>query len=166
MKQAKPLKRSKQLTPFSREHHDALLFVWKIRQGLKNITAPNVIIDYIRWFWENNLQNHFELEEKLLIPPLPANDEFAKQMSIEHQALRHSIGEMDENSIAAFAEGLDAHIRFEERQLFPHIEKQLSTEQLNEILHQLDQSPECQTSWKNEFWKTNKNGGSDSSMGL
>jgi len=153
MKQVKPLKRSEQLTPLSREHHDALLFIWKIKKGLKNHTPINIIIDYIRWFWENNLQNHFELEEKLLLPPLPTNDEFAMRLEQEHRTLRHFIDEMDENSIGVFADTLDAHIRFEERQLFPHLEKQLSVDQLNEIFHQLDHSRECQTSWKNEFWK-------------
>ena len=36
--EAKPIKRSKQLSPLSREHHDGLLFAWKIRQGFENGT--------------------------------------------------------------------------------------------------------------------------------
>ena len=33
-KEIKPIKRSKQLAPLSREHHDGLMYVWKIREVL------------------------------------------------------------------------------------------------------------------------------------
>ena len=39
MEEIKPLKRSKELAPLSREHHDGLLFAWKIKQGLANGNA-------------------------------------------------------------------------------------------------------------------------------
>ena len=46
MEEIKPLKRSKELAPLSREHHDGLLFAWKIKQGLANGTPikPFVVI--------------------------------------------------------------------------------------------------------------------------
>ena len=36
MNQPKPIKRSKELVPLSKEHHEGLLFAWKIKQGLQN----------------------------------------------------------------------------------------------------------------------------------
>ena len=51
-----------------------------------------------------------------------------------------------------FINRLEKHIRFEERELFPHIEEQLSVEQLNSVLAQLDHDHACSAEWKEEFW--------------
>lgn len=156
MKEIQPLKRSKQLAPLSREHHDALLFIWKIKQGLKKGTQGRIILDYITWYWKNNLKNHFEQEEKLLLPHLSAHDDLAKQLKMEHKTICQLANEIDDNSILSFANVLNAHIRFEERQLFPHIEKKVSPNDLNQIFQELDGVPQCETQWKNEFWVSKK----------
>jgi hemerythrin-like domain-containing protein len=156
MKEIKPVKRSKQLAPLSREHHDALMFIWKIKEGLKNGTPPAIISGYINWYWKNNLQNHFEQEEKLLLPHLPVNDDLAAQLKKEHETIRRLINKMDDSSATLLADTLNAHIRFEERQLFPHVERVVSTEQLNEIFGQLAHQPQCETQWSNSFWISRK----------
>ncbi|NJO25088.1 MAG: hypothetical protein HC867_03800 [Bacteroidia bacterium] len=74
MEKTEPIKRSPQLAPLSREHHDGLLFVWKIRQGLQNNTDVLTIADFILWYDEQHLKTHFETEEKLLPPFFPAGD--------------------------------------------------------------------------------------------
>jgi hemerythrin-like domain-containing protein len=154
MKDIKPIKRSEQLIPFSREHHDALLFIWKIRQGLKNGTPISTISDYIKWFWQNHLAEHFDQEEKLLLPHLHKTNNLANQLLMEHNLIRSIINkEFNKDSISEFADILDNHVRFEERQLFPHIEQTVSLEDLNEIGKQLNALPHCDTNWKNEFWK-------------
>ena len=66
----KPIKRSKELAPLSREHHEGLLFAWKIKQGLKNETETKLIAEYVQWFWKNHLQEHFTEEEQILAPYL------------------------------------------------------------------------------------------------
>ena len=154
MKETKPIKRSKQLTPFSHEHHDALLFIWNIKQGLKNKTAIETISGYVRWFWKNHLKEHFDQEEKLLLPYLQGN-EMGRRLKREHAAIRNlAASARAEESFASLAEMLNAHIRFEERQLFPHIEKIASIDQLNRIFEQLQQSPQCTATWDKKFWKT------------
>jgi hemerythrin-like domain-containing protein len=157
MKDIKPIKRSEQLISLSREHHDALLFIWKIRQGLKNETAVSIISDFINWFWQNHLVEHFRQEEEILIPYLSNSDKLSVQMLKEHALIKSEMRkEFNKNSIAAFADILDKHVRFEERELFPHIEKTVSTDQLNKIGEQLNATSHCDSGWENEFWK-NKN---------
>jgi len=149
----KPIKRSEQLAPLSRDHHDALLFVWKIKQGLKNGTDPEEIASYVQWFWNNHLQLHFSQEEHLLLPHLPESDEMAKQLKAEHQDIREIVAApLHISSLASLAGKMESHIRFEERKLFPHVEKNLSSGQLNSIHKQLDHQPHCLEKWENEFW--------------
>lgn len=152
----KPIKRSQQLAPLSREHHDALLFVWKIRKGLENGTEPSLIAKYARWYWENNLQLHFNSEENTLLPSLGTNDDLAKQLIKEHELIRQLIKEIDPGTIALLADTLDKHIRFEERQLFPYIEETISQAELNKIHDQLNDHPECSSKWDEEFWLRKK----------
>jgi hemerythrin-like domain-containing protein len=152
MNEIRPIKRSEQLAPLSREHHDALLFIWKIKKGLKNKTSIQIIASYVQWFWNNHLKEHFDQEEKILLPFLSKN-KMTDQLKKEHETIRNLItAEMDESSIALLANTLNDHIRFEERQLFPDIEKEVSVEQLNEIFKQLDHQPQCETYAGDEFW--------------
>ena len=66
----KPIKRSTQLAPLSREHHEGLLFVWKIRQGIKKEVHPERMIAFVQWFWSTELEPHFRKEENVLLPHL------------------------------------------------------------------------------------------------
>jgi hemerythrin-like domain-containing protein len=154
MKDVKPVKRSSQLVPLSHDHHQALLFIWKIRQGLKNNTAVSIVSDYIKWFWKNHLVDHFNQEENILLPHLPKSDKLSIQLIAEHALIRSIVSkEFNKNSISEFADILDNHVRFEEREFFPHLEKTVSADQLNEIGKQIESARHCDTSWENEFWK-------------
>lgn len=151
-----PVKRSAQLTPLSRDHHDGLLLVWKIRQGLKNGTPLNDIAQYVQWFWQHHLQEHFQQEEALLAPRLPADNELLLQMLDEHQnieGLLHINEQIaDEALLIQIADALNDHIRFEERQLFPFAEKYIPVEELNAIHASLSQEKKECPKWENEFW--------------
>ncbi|MBL7739761.1 MAG: hemerythrin domain-containing protein [Chitinophagaceae bacterium] len=150
----KPIKRSEQLAPLSRDHHDALLFVWKIRQGLKNRTPEQEMIAYVHWYWNNHLQLHFSQEEHLLLPHLPESDDIAIRLKDEHRTIKEIISsQLTVSSLAVLADKMNDHIRFEERKLFPHIEKTLATGQLNSIYRQLEHQPHCHDKWENEFWQ-------------
>jgi hemerythrin-like domain-containing protein len=154
MKKIQPVKRSKQLVSLSKEHHDALLFIWKIKAGLKNGTPLTTLNDYIKWFWENYLKNHFDEEEKVLLPYLQAEDPGGQQLIEEHTALKKMIGdELNETSLGSFTTLLNDHIRFEERTLFPHLERILSEHQLDQIAKQLSSHPQCKADWQDQFWK-------------
>ena len=155
--ESKPIKRSEQLKPLSHDHHDGLLFAWKIKQGVKKGSDPKIISKYVNWFWENHLQLHFKKEDELLVPLMPADDQLINRMSEEHEeieALVHINANIaDEANLTLIADKVNDHIRFEERLLFPHIESSLSTYQLDFILKKLMvDPPEC-SKWDEEFWK-------------
>ena len=151
----KPIKRSPELAPLSREHHEGLLFVWKIRQGLKNKTDIAMINAYVRWFWKEILQHHMHKEEAVFLHLLP-DDMQLFRMSEEHiiiTKLYEEIEEWNEEALLDLASFIEKHIRFEERELFPHLEKTLSAFQLQEASQQLVQTPIC-NKWQDEFWIT------------
>jgi hemerythrin-like domain-containing protein len=156
MENIKPLKRSNELAPLSREHHEGLLFVWKIKQGLANKTSLDVMCNYTRWFWANHLKPHFKNEETLLIKYLPADNPLVKQMIKEHEKIKDLIFSLDkvpdEGNVKLVAEYLNNHIRFEERLLFPYAEQLLTPDQLKEIFNHLPKELKCESEWQNEFW--------------
>jgi len=156
MEEIKPLKRSKELAPLSREHHDGLLFAWKIKQGLTNGTSIETLCNYTRWFWSNHIKPHFKEEEKVLVKFLPEDNALVKQMFREHAQIRDLVISLDKepdlSSLQLLAEFVNNHIRFEERQLFPYAEQTLTPEQLNEIYKELPNELQCDTQWKDEFW--------------
>ena len=156
MEETKPIKRSKELAPLSREHHDGLLFAWKIKQGLANGTPIETLCNYTRWFWLNHIKPHFKDEEKVLVKFLPEDNALVQQMFREHAQIRDLLLSLDKEpypgSFQELAGLISDHIRFEERQLFAYAEENLSPEQLDEIYKDLPHDSNCETEWKEEFW--------------
>ena len=159
-KEVKPIKRSKQLTPLSKDHHDGLLFAWKIKQGLKNGADIKLIAEYVQWFWKNHLEEHFREEEQILAPHLPADNELLSRMIDEHheiEAMVHINENIpDEAMLGNLAQAIDDHIRFEERELFPYAEKAIPEKELNLIFEQLSKEPVQCEKWEHEFWVRSK----------
>jgi len=165
MEKSKPIKRSMELAPLSRDHHEGLLFVWKIKQGLANNTAPETLYRFTRWFWDVHLSSHFKSEEEVLVKYLPAEHPLVQQMIAEHTQIRDllfSLGQVpDLATLKQFADKLNDHIRFEERHLFVYAERMLTPGQLNEIYQQLQKPLSCSTGphtkeWDDEFWVKKK----------
>ena len=153
----KPIKRSPQLAPLSREHHDGLLFAWKIRQGLKNKTPLEQLRNYALWYWRNHIKPHFFQEEKILLPSLPPDHPLALRLKEEHDYIRELIlgldDEADARTMVILCDLIDQHIRFEERELFGYLEELLPVDVLDKIFKQLENHPvNCDTDWKDEFW--------------
>lgn len=152
----KPIKRSPQLAPLSREHHDALLFVWKLRQGFQLETPVDKLRDYTLWYWKEHTKSHFYQEEKILLPYMQKDDAMAIQMQNEHAQIRELILALDKEpdieSFRLLSDLAEKHIRWEERKLFPHLEQILSTEQLDAILKELQLHPVTCNEWTDVFW--------------
>jgi iron-sulfur cluster repair protein YtfE (RIC family) len=159
MDQPKPIRRSKELVPLSKEHHEGLLFGWKIKQGLANGTEKAIISRFIQWFWETDLQEHFRKEEQVLAPHLPQDNEWVRQMFSEHEeieALIHVNAMIpDEDIMNQLAGSITNHIRFEERVLFPYAEGVIPASEMEEIHRQLIDVKQKQ-SWAEEFWMRKK----------
>ena len=101
-------------------------------------------------FFDRHLQQHFAVEEEFVFPAArsagtPAGD-LVSQLLDEHREMTSQIRSLAENpqvaaaDLAAFGEILNAHIRLEDRQLFPLMEAEVSPEVLLE-LQQLLESP-------------------------
>ncbi|MCE3283042.1 MAG: hemerythrin protein [Chitinophagaceae bacterium] len=131
-----PVTRTQELQPLSRQHHNGLLFCLLLKKGLKLGADSDVMREFIQWFWFKDLSHHFELEENYLIPLKRGYPDLAEdidRMVDEHHELRNIINEISLNAtsdaIDELQKSLEMHIRFEERILFPLIEKTISIEQ-------------------------------------
>ena len=151
----KPIKRSEQLAPLSRDHHEGLLLVWKIRQGIKLKIEKESISKYCSWFWQHHLQEHFRKEEQFLLQIIPSSHELMQQMFSEHELIKEQLHELDQKSayekLEQFAQTLNDHIRFEERKLFSEIENTATPEQLDQIAKELNDE-KVTAVWNDEFW--------------
>lgn len=154
--ETKPIKRSEQLAPLSREHHDGLLFAWKIKQGLENRTPLDTLRKYSLWYWQHHIKPHFFQEEKILSPYIAPDHPMIIRMKEEHDHIRELIlgldAEADKRTMIILADLINQHIRFEERELFVYLEKTLPPEKLNTILEELEKHPLQKEEWKEEFW--------------
>ncbi|MBL7748701.1 MAG: hemerythrin domain-containing protein [Chitinophagaceae bacterium] len=155
--ETKPIKRSKQLAPLSREHHDGLLFAWKIKQGLENRASMESMAKYASWYWRHHIKPHFFQEEKILMPYMPEGHPMAKRLKEEHDHIRELILELgeeaDKRHLLLLCDLTTQHIRFEERELFGYLEQLLTPEQLDNVFKQLEEHPvSCNEEWKEEFW--------------
>lgn len=149
-----PLKRVEQIRDFSREHHFGLLLGWKIKTGLNKNIDPNRILTYVNWFWKNHLIPHFEEEERLLFPLLPESNPLRKEALEQHEEIYTKVINLqaEASSLLAFKDLLDAHIRFEERELFMEIQNRATPKQLNQVA-KLHQSTDFVENTEDMFWK-------------
>lgn len=154
----KPIKRDPALVRFSRDHHFGLLLVWKMREGMRKKTETRRIADYALNFFRNELEPHFKDEEKHLFPKLDEDSELRIRAEKEHVKLRALArrleeAEADHDLLVNFSDLLEMHIRFEERQLFNHMQETFTRSQLDEILGSAEEQ-KCSTDseWKDQFW--------------
>lgn len=159
MNQRKPIKRSKALIEFSKDHHFGLLLVWKIRKGLQLGVLPQRIGDYAIFFYQQDLLAHFKEEEQTLFILLPDDDPHRLQAEREHEEVYQHIETLQADRantevLVSLAGLLERHIRFEERTLFPHIESRLSEKELNELAQSAVKRPhDIDAQWNDHFWE-------------
>jgi hemerythrin-like domain-containing protein len=142
------MKRHKSLFPLSHEHQHGLALALKLKYPKRQLSSSNEaeiseLKSELADKYENILRKHFRKEERYLVPGFEDNN-LMKQMLGEHIKLEGLYNKIVSNSegwkleqqrdkLNLFGELLDLHIRFEERELFPMIEKSLSEEQLEEL---------------------------------
>jgi hemerythrin-like domain-containing protein len=142
------MKRHKSLLPLSHDHQHGLALALRLKYTKKPLSSSpeeeiSLLKNELTDKYENVLRKHFLLEEKYLAPGFEEN-ELIKQMLFEHKKLEGLYNKLvngtekwtlrqQRDKLNLFGELLDLHIRFEERELFPMIEKSLSEEQLKEL---------------------------------
>ena len=126
------MKRSQTLQPLSRDHHAALSLgraCQSAAQSCDEATVSQTCQRAITAF-SKELDPHFQIEEQTLLPLLNTAETrpLVLRTLAEHQQLRELLDELNKNDIDAlnnFGKCLTAHVRFEERELFPVIESLL-----------------------------------------
>ena len=157
-----PLKRHPAIVSFSRDHHFGLLLVWKIRQGLKKSINPERISKYVAFFFREDLEKHFKEEEMLLFSKLPVTDDLRKRAEADHQII-YTLGaaiekrKFDPALLYHLADLLEEHIRFEERELFYHLQDIISVADMEKIESRFsNNSKSIDENWDDVFWEVNK----------
>lgn len=151
------MKRNKHLVSISREHHFILLFCWKVRTGVKTNISYKRIRDYVDYFWRHILQPHLEEEEQCL--SACREDILVQKALADHQQMKEYAAQLllqdngDNKDMLHLADMVDSHTRFEERELFPHLEETLPDAVLENIGRLLaTQHAIFKDEYADEFW--------------
>jgi iron-sulfur cluster repair protein YtfE (RIC family) len=137
------------LIPLSREHQYALLLCLRIHRGLLDHEADPKWLrmkagQSVRFF-DEDLVTHFQAEEEFLFPEMRELSGAARiidELLVEHAKIRRlsdrlrqiGVGSLAE-TLKEFADTLEAHIRKEERELFPIFEQQALPEKMSRVEH-------------------------------
>ena len=122
-----PMKRNPELRDLSEEHHYSLVAARTLRLAAEGKRSLSDAVAAFWEQWEREIGPHFRSEEEMLLPAFaghPGSDALIARTLAEHAALRELTRSLPE-SAAETARLLHAHIRFEERELFPAIEAAL-----------------------------------------
>lgn len=158
MSNQNPIRRHAAIVSFSKDHHFGLLLVWKIRQGLHKSVDANRISRYVQFFFKEDLGKHFKEEEELLFRWLPAGDVLRGQAEADHRAIRGLVAaiEIDQEEttlLIQLADRLEQHIRFEERELFNHLQTRIPEEDLELAAGRVSGiSRSLDDAWEDKFW--------------
>jgi iron-sulfur cluster repair protein YtfE (RIC family) len=140
-------RRADSLIPLSREHQYALLLCLRIHRGLiehqKDSKWQQTKAAHAVRFFDGDLVTHFCAEEESLFPAmnyLPGAAAIIHELLAEHRRigrLIHRLRQVEAHSLAAtleeFADTLEAHIRKEERELFPIYEQHAAPETMSRV---------------------------------
>jgi len=147
MPDMKSNRRHESLIPLSREHHYGLLVCLRIHRGIENHQADVIWLseraEKVIHFFESDLKTHFKAEEEIVFPAMSGIEDSRAtidQLVEEHRKLERFVQRLREARdlqlaplLREFADLLEAHIRTEERVLFPRYERSVSTEQASKV---------------------------------
>lgn len=156
----KPIKRNENIVKLSRDHHASLMFCWKLRQGIKQHISHERMVQYVKYFLDSHMTTHFKEEEDFLFQPLQDDKvQKAKSDHVEILKLTNTVLVSDKedlgDELARLADLVDAHVRYEERILFPHLEQNLTEVQLENIGRSISEEP-LKDLYEDEFWVRSK----------
>lgn len=135
------MKRNPELLVLSREHYRALKLALDAKKAGEK-AAPEEIAAVAAFLVEaaaKDLEPHFRVEEAHLLPAMGAAGchELVARTLEEHRLLREAVVALAAPTPAVllhFAELLQAHVRFEERELFQAAQEQLDPAALAVLL--------------------------------
>ena len=147
------MKRHPSLRPFSDDHHQGLVNARRLRRAAsgEGSNPASTAQDFLD-FWQRDTSHHFRKEEDVLLPVLARyggdlDERPILQMLTQHARIRGLAmqlgdeleqGEVREDTLRSLGEQLEAHIRLEEREVFPLIEETLPEGALQEVASRLE----------------------------
>ena len=138
------MKRHPALEQLSRDHHHALVVAQRLKRadGATAAQAREAFLAY----WDADGRAHFREEEEVLLPacaghldveaPLVARV-LTDHVTIRHLAGRLAAGDRALDLVHVLGLRLERHVRHEERELFPEIERVLPDAELETLVDQL-----------------------------
>jgi hypothetical protein len=116
---------------------------------------------YVADVWDGHLADHFRPEEDHPSDPLDraGGSALLRRLLEEHDDLRARTEALradpsDAAAFGAFADALQAHIRFEDRELFPYLETHLSPTDLAAVGDALRAAhPDPEPAWPTPLWE-------------
>jgi hemerythrin-like domain-containing protein len=151
------MKRHPALRDLSVDHHHALVQAHRLQAVDPDAPTQQATFDGFVRFWREHTSPHFREEEEALLPFFArygdVDGEPIRQMQREHILIRRDVaalialGDGDASTrlaaMQALGRQLEAHVRLEERVVFPLIEGTLSEEALSQL-------PEVLSAWRHE----------------
>jgi mannose-6-phosphate isomerase-like protein (cupin superfamily)/hemerythrin-like domain-containing protein len=147
-KEAERMKRHSSLRKLSDDHHGGLVQARHLRRAAAGEGEPpaEVARAFLR-FWEKDTSPHFREEEEVLLAVYARyggdlDAEPIQEMVADHARIRGLVmtlieedrsGQVSTDTLRKIGERLEAHIRLEERRVFPLMESFLSERGLDEI---------------------------------
>lgn len=133
------MKRSPELSPLSHDHHQALFVAQRLSRTEDVSQGATELLAY----WQADGKRHFGIEEAVLLPAwieldAKADRALAARVADEHLAIRTVVrraqsGDLGLDELREAGRLLVDHVRFEERELFPLIERGLEDDALAEL---------------------------------
>ncbi len=149
------MKRAAQLRELSDDHHHGLVQARRLRRAASGETDdPAEATRAFLEFWRRETKAHFRKEEEVLLPVLAwhggdLSHEPLAEMLAQHARIRGLVMRLGDEvagggarpeTLRGIGELLEAHIRLEERRVFPMIEDALADEGLEELASRLAQA--------------------------
>jgi hemerythrin-like domain-containing protein len=146
-------KRTPELRTLSEDHHHGLVQARRLRRAAEADEAGSAEAAVKRFldFWQKDTALHFRKEEEVLLPVMARyggdlSREPLVEMIEDHARIRGLVMQLSDEAIGGnvrlemlheIGERLEAHIRLEERVVFPLIEESLSEAALTELAARL-----------------------------
>ena len=156
MKVNKKASRNENLYVFSHEHHHGLVFAVRLKKASN--TDDETLKKYISHFWNNSLDAHFKKEEDLFLQWISDKD-LKDQFLAEHKSINSLVNDIHTSNDQIVKKSLDLseqlkqHVKFEEKLLFPWLQKNLSLSQLNAIGASLKNVEVKAHEFEPKFWE-------------
>jgi hemerythrin-like domain-containing protein len=148
------MKRTPELRTLSEDHHHGLVQARRLRKAAEGDEADlaETVVKGFLDFWQKDTALHFRKEEEILLPVMAryGGDLYREplvEMIQDHARIRGLVMQLSDEAIGGnvrpetlheIGERLEAHIRLEERVVFPLIEESLSEAALTELAARLE----------------------------